>query len=580
MEKILISLIIILSIKCIFSQQENIYLRAKSKGFDLSDKNDMYFHDICISLDFIKKDITLDYRRKYYYTPNNNKKDIKFERPFRNNSNECFFVDNSIGFFFSNISLVLIIIFVIVLLLIMKILLCNKSDSIGNIPTKKLEKQSRNKNNNYNKIINENKNKAPYTKFTSEEKKENKKTDNNNIRDSKQMLKSDNSSSIFNEKDDNSQQKQNIENGSYEFREEETDVKFQIDSLKEAQEIEANNKNNLEEVYFPKEKSSDNYTFGVNLGTHLNKNNNMNNNISENKENVVETKGDKMKRIQKIYEEINPMKRKFKEDNSNINKISVKNDTNSDTFFKVSNIETEKIYVREEYFYFKYLLARIEDKRTLFQIYLDLLEYNQILFKFFSVPFNIYEDRKIQVVYHLTKIYLYFLINCLLIKSSVINDIYDEKNSLISDFLRSLKATLIISFIGLFLYKLTNVKRILIKRRYKIINLKISNKILLNEIIAITEKLSKKFLHHKILILFILVFLTEIYTFYVCFSFCKVYPHTQVILLRCIIFSIILSQTLPCILCWIPAFLRKKSLNIKSVKLYDITKLVEFFFIP
>ena len=42
---------------------------------------------------------------------------------------------------------------------------------------------------------------------------------------------------------------------------------------------------------------------------------------------------------------------------------------NSDTIISFGNIESQKVYVREEYFYFKYLLARIEDKRTFIQIY-------------------------------------------------------------------------------------------------------------------------------------------------------------------------------------------------------------------
>jgi hypothetical protein len=254
---------------------------------------------------------------------------------------------------------------------------------------------------------------------------------------------------------------------------------------------------------------------------------------------------------------------------------------NSDTTVIFTSQEQEKkVYVREEFFYFKYLLARIEDKRTLSQIYFDLLEQTQIIFKFCTVPFNIYEDRKLQAIYYLTKIHLYFLINSLLINNSVINDIYDNKNNIKSDIIRSLKVTLITFFICFFLYKLTNLKRVLIRRRYKLINLKISNKLLNVEIIELTKRFCNKFLRHKILIFFSLVFVIFAYSYYISYSFCKVYQKTQILLLECVTFCIVFSQMIPFIVCWIPAYIRKKSLDLKNAKLYDLTKKVELFFIP
>jgi hypothetical protein len=336
--------------------------------------------------------------------------------------------------------------------------------------------------------------------------------------------------------------------------------------------------NNTEDIDIPKEKSKDNYTFGINFGIKHNIFNNINNENEEKKEDNVENKGDKMKRIQQIYEEINPTKKKIKE-NLNINNNT--NELNNDTIDIFTAPESDKKeYVREEYFYFKYLLARIEDKRNIIQIYFDLLEQCQFFFKFFYVPFNIYEDRKVQFVYYLTKIYLYFLVNCLLIKNSVINDIYDDKNNLFYDFFRCLKATIIIYFICFFLYKLTNIKKTLIKRRYKLINMKISNKILNVKIVELTEKLCTKFFHHKIIILIAFIVLIASYSYYVSFSFCTVYPNSQLFLLKCVFICIIISLINPFFACWIPAYIRKKSLDLKSQKLYEIAKLVEKFFIP
>ena len=362
-------------------------------------------------------------------------------------------------------------------------------------------------------------------------------------------------------------------------------AKIDLVQVKEEQDNQDNKKqNNLDEVDIPKEKSTDNYTFGFNFGTKYNFNNNIKNNNTNNeneeenekKQNALEKK-EKMKRIKEIYEEINPIKKKINENMNN----NTHNNLNSDTTVIFTSQEQEKkVYVREEFFYFKYLLARIEDKRTLSQIYFDLLEQTQIIFKFCTVPFNIYEDRKLQIIYYLTKIHLYFLINSLFINNAVINDIYDNKNNIKSDIIRSLKVTLITFFICFFLYKLTNLKRVLIRRRYKLINLKISNKLLNAEIIELTKRFCNKFLRHKILIFFSLVFFIVTYSYYICYSFCKVYQKTQILLLECVTFCIVFSQMIPFIVCWIPAYIRKKSLDLKNAKLYDLTKKVELFFIP
>ena len=99
-----------------------------------------------------------------------------------------------------------------------------------------------------------------------------------------------------------------------------------------------------------------------------------------------------------------------KKNNQNLN-----NETPLITIMEKQTQINEIFYIREEYFYFGYALAILEDKWTIFEIYIDLLEQRQIFFKFFLSPFNVYEDRKLQIFYYLTKINLYFLFNCLLI---------------------------------------------------------------------------------------------------------------------------------------------------------------------
>ena len=596
---IFLFLITFINLKIIFGQYENLLINAKPYGIFLDNPNDPYFHDICLNLEIIPKDVTLEYRRKYYFY-HKNKNSIEFQRPIRNNTNECFFENNSFNSVFGSISVIIIIMSMIQLFLIIRILLSDKDKVFGNTPFNKLTKMKKKNKKIFNDTNKENKNinnindpKNPYTKFTSEEKKgtgENEINVNDN-EDTNVNLVHESQLPIF-EKENILQQNQLIKENNVIDKEESqlessTGQKINANIRKEIQENqEKKNQNNLDDVYTVKEKSTDNYTFGFNFGTKYHINDTNVNNIktnNENKEeineNKEEKKGEKMKRIKEIYEEINPTKKINKENNIN-KKTNSRDNMNSDVIAFSIPEPDEKIYVREEYFYFKYLLARIEDKRTITQIYLDLLEQNQIIIKFFTVPFNIYEDRKLQCLYYLTKINVYFLINSLLIKSSVINDIYDGKNNIISDLFRSLKATIITYFICFFLYKLTNIKKNLIRRRYKLINLKISNKILNIEIIGLTKNLCYKFLRHKIKTLVTLIFLIVSYSYYVSFSFCKVYYHSQLLLLKCIIFCIIYSQMFPFMLCWIPAYIRKKSLDLKSAKIYDLTKYAEILFIP
>ena len=592
MSKLLISFIICINLKTIFSQSEKIFIQARSKGFNLNDPNDPFFHDICLQLEIFPKDVTLEYRRKNFFNSGKPRNDVEFQRPLRNDTKECFFINNSINNIFGNISIILFIIFMIQFFLIINVLLIKVNVSIQNSPYNKLMKinQKNNKKNEKNiNIINDPKN--PYSKFTSEEKKVNEDQDNNinNKENTKELMFNESQRPMFIKQDNQAQDEIKNENhyNDYDEHQQASSAAAKIDlvQVKEEQDNQDNKKqNNLDEVDIPKEKSTDNYTFGFNFGTKYNFNNNIKNNNTNNeneeenekKQNALEKK-EKMKRIKEIYEEINPIKKKI---NENINN-NTHNNMNSDTTVIFTSQEQEKkVYVREEFFYFKYLLARIEDKRTLSQIYFDLLEQTQIIFKFCTVPFNIYEDRKLQAIYYLTKINLYFLINSLFINNSVINDIYDNKNNIKSDIIRSLKVTLITFFICFFLYKLTNLKRVLIRRRYKLINLKISNKLLNVEIIELTKRFCNKFLRHKILIFFTLVFVIVAYSYYICYSFCKVYQKTQILLLECVTFCIVFSQMIPFIVCWIPAYIRKKSLDLKNAKLYDLTKKVELFFIP
>ena len=587
MEKILFSITLLLNIKSIFSQSEYLLINAREYKINLSDENDPFFHDICVNLNkLVDKDITLDYRRKYYFYKKYANKQINFQRPLRNNSNDCFMINNSFEATFSNLGMIIVGIVSVQIILIFMILIKKFSGSFNNTPNEKLlqinkkNKKTKNiKNENNNNTIKINNGTNSYSKFTAEVKKE----ENDNNYDNTDMAMVDtkimDSTNPMNKIEENNNNENGKQNSVEEENEEKIDSKLEMNSIKEIKKSDRKDQNNLDEIDIPKEKSQENYTFGFNFGTKIiignNNMNNINSKQKEEKENSKENKENKMKRIRQIYDEINPSKKK----EENVNKNITNNSINNELAVFAPPQQIKKLYVREEYFYFKYLLARIEDKRSVFQIYMDLLEYNQIIFKLYPNSFNIYEDKKIQILYYLTKIEIYFLINCLLIKSSDINDIYDNKSTILSKFIKSLKSTIITYFISLFLYKLTNIKKVLIKRRYKLINLKVSNSIIKEEISKLTRTICEKFLYNKFIVFIIFIALFVSYSFYITFSFCKTYPNSQLILLECVAFNILLSQLSPFIACWIPAFLRRKAIDLKEVTLYDLVKFIEFFFV-
>ena len=587
MEKILFSITLLLNIKSIFSQSEYLLINAREFNINLSDENDPFFHDICVNLNkLVDKDITLDYRRKYYFYKKYANKQINFQRPLRNNSNDCFMINNSFEATFSNLGMIIVGIVSVQIILIFMILIKKFSGSFNNTPNEKLlqinkkNKKTKNiKNENNNNTIKINNGTNSYSKFTAEVKKE----ENDNNYDNTDMAMVDtkimDSTNPMNKIEENNNNENDKQNSVEEENEEKIDSKLEMNSIKEIKKSDRKDQNNLDEIDIPKEKSQENYTFGFNFGTKIiignNNMNNINSKQKEEKENSKENKEDKIKRIRQIYDEINPSKKK----EENVNKNITNNSINNEIAVFAPPQQIKKLYVREEYFYFKYLLARIEDKRSVFQIYMDLLEYNQIIFKLYPNSFNIYEEKKIQILYYLTKIEIYFLINCLLIKSSDINDIYDNKSTILSKFIKSLKSTIITYFISLFLYKLTNIKKVLIKRRYKLINLKVSNSIIKEEISKLTRTICEKFLYNKFIVFIIFIALFVSYSFYITFSFCKTYPNSQLILLECVAFNILLSQLSPFIACWIPAFLRRKAIDLKEVTLYDLVKFIEFFFV-
>ena len=556
-------------------EESNLFLvqKAKTYGYDLTNPEDPFFHDICLSFKYIKKDITLNYRRKFYFFPSDknsliNKKLISQE-PKRNNTNDCFTKKDSN--IWENITFIILMpIFFIQFSLLFFSLCLYIDNSINNTPFKKLTLMKKNKN-----FKNKEHDNGTFVKFIPEKVENTNKFTNDELQETEnnQTNSGNNNIDLLNQKVQNDSNTNAFDS----INKKESSLPFiDDDNTKENNNNNNNNNDKISEPSAAVEKSKENYTFGMQLGKSykFSSNDNINNSKNDEKkssenEKKIETKEEKMKRIKYIYEQMN----------QNIRKKKSNDDINADTPITIPKKDVPKVYLREEYFYFGYLLARMEDKRSVFQIYIDLLEQCQIFFKFLYIPFNIYEDRKLQILYYLIKINLYFLINSLLIKNSVINDIYDNNNYFLKDIKRCLIANIITFSLGLFIYYLTNIKRVLIRRRYKLQNIKIKNSNLNNEIIKMTRNFCVNYLYNKILLLFLVFTLIFLYSFYVSFSFCNAYYYTQTLLLKCVLLNITISQVFPIFACWIPSLLRKIAIMKKNSILYDINKYIELLFV-
>ena len=623
MIKLLFTKINLIKILCLFNLLKIIHfqeqdpnkftkliLEAEKSGVDLTNPNDEFFLDICIGYYYNKKDVTLDYRRKYFFFPNKKDKLVNFSYPKRNNTNSCFFLAFQINYCFSNIIYdFLFPLFLFQISMMSIVMILNIDQLFKNTPIKKIELLKNFKCRFFNEKKNETANFSNFSEFIPEltnfEESNTKQNYNHDRNETEQNMveESVNKMNVDVIKDTNKKELSTNSSNSKNYLTKviqysigsTTDItnpksniphsnctaKFNNNMIEDEQN--ENNKNNeKEDIKNVKinenenlSEAEDDYSFGMNNQYQINDNKvNIDIKKSNSKINELDVlkKEEKIKNTQIIYNSLN----KDKSQNNNNNKSNY-----IPTY--LNQIKKEKsskiIYVREEYFYFGYLLARIEDKRSIINIYYDLLEQCQFIFKFFFSPFNIYEDSKVQLVYYAIKINLYFYFNCILINNNVINNIYDDKNFLIDDIFRSLIACIYTYFISLFIYKISNIKKTLIARRYRLLNIEQLEQRINYVFQKMTYKMAMDNLYTKLIIfIFVMVFIF-IYSFYVCYGFCSVYYYTKFYLLKGVFISIIISLISPFIFCWIPSYFRKKALSEKKEKLFKIAKGIEFFFV-
>ena len=543
----IIILTISLSQNVELNERDSIIKSELKNGYNLTNPNDDFFLDICNHFTYYKKDVTLEYRQKYFYFPKNNNSLSNFPNTKKNNTLSCFTSYLDIKYVLINITIFIQFpLFIYQLTALLVAIYINPENIFFNEPEKQVQMNlKRKKHKNASELV--------------EEKKNN---ENNNEVTLAPLTKDE-----LGDTEKDLQKKHSFEYS-------ETNVKF-VAKITDEEDLGKQNKNeiieNKEELIKKNEEiinaNKDYITFG------LDPMNNENFNKAQEEMNKIpkkqQSKEEILKETDKVFKAIN-----YKNPNrTNI----IKRESNKN---ELKKSEDDIIYSREEFFYLVFPPEKEHDKRSLFEIYLDLLNQCQIFFKFFCISYNIYEDRKLQVLYYTFKINLHIFLNIILTTNNVINKIFDNKNRFKDDISRSLFSCILTYFIGLFIYDLTNIKRTLIKRRKEFMSLKIFNKSLLKRMSKSSKILCLDYFINKLKILLVLLIIFSLFIMIYSFGFCLIYKYTQLNVLKCVIYSCIISQSSPFVFCWIPSFLRRMFIKKKKEYLLTITQLVESLFIP
>ena len=588
------------------------------KGYNMSDPNDKFFNDICQFYSSKNNtDVSLEYRRLYYYYPKGNRTITRdpntinqiFPEPQRNSIFLCFTnILKGDSLFFILILYLLFPVFFIQFLLLF-IILCGKYKDASEKTQEKyfnyMERREKIKQYNNSKDLIKNYINDIHSSTYLNQKSKEINDSNNNTRDAFTSFQEEKHNEFNDDKDLDNAIDKDDEKKADDFISKTIEIKKAIREENEIEEdggdeggideSKANNENlnttgnfQQNEDNFDKDENKEKedlkqstiikknlnpdeiYTFG---GLKLFNVSENNNNEVESIDKIKETDSQKEEKMKYLYDKINN-KNQIKKNVGYNNYNTLNNNNNQKTAGTQIKLTNEELSLSG------FSLARLEDKRSFKELYYDVLCHCQIIF-YFLPNYYIYEDARLITVYYLFKFILYFIVNMFLFNStSVINQIYDNEFFFSDYFLKSLISVLIVNIIAQFLFFLTNSKRTFIRYINKINNSLFKRKRILKYVIKDIEDLINQNLYLKILFLFALNVFLFIITVYLFMCFCIAYFNTQFYVIKCVFFSVIISQVCPFFLAIIPVKLRKKALNEKNEKLYEISRIIDTYFLP
>ena len=595
--KIILKLfLLIIAIKSdnITDPNEKIIKLSEEQGYNIRIPEDKFFNDICKYFSSENNtDVSLEYRRKYYYYPNgkqlvitnNYRLNQVFSEPIRNNIYSCFKNYLTINYLYINITLYFIVIIFLFQFSILMLFLCGKYRSVSEKTPEE-----------YINYINKNKKKCLFRKSLLKNKifinnyifpsSQNIKTnENNNTQDGFKTLNEENNNSglnndnnsynIDNSKDQNIKNEdrnlkhqkflsltiEKINNEENELKKDDLnttgDFKHGLDEYEDNKNNEDNNKQYSQNTKNNNFNADEIYTFG---GLKLD----VNNKEESNEKKKIVPDIEKAEKTEYVYNKIN-----------NIKKPIINNNNYYDNMNQGDNILT-----KEELYYSGYSVVMLQDKRSFKDIYFDILSHCQIIFHFLP-NFYIYEDSRLRMIYYTFKLFLYFIVITFLFNDiSIINQIYDNKLTFFDYFVKSLIATIIVNLISQLLFFLTNSKRTYIRYTNKLTNSIFGKKRIIKYVLKDIIELINYNLFWKILLMFFFSIIIFIVSSYLSICFCIAYYNTQFIVLKCIVISVMISQICPFFLALIPAKLRKKAIDNKNNKLFICSKIIDSYFLP
>ena len=213
-----------------------------------------------------------------------------------------------------------------------------------------------------------------------------------------------------------------------------------------------------------------------------------------------------------------------------------------------------------------------QDKRKFKEYFSEALNEKQLFLNTFNVQDNFRPTSLKMVIFILTLI-LYMFINALFYGDDEISEIYHvEGEDPFFGFLPRSKTRYIYSIIvgtivgliiGLFFVEEKRMKKIFIREKKNIVNLKVQ-----------ISKLSKEIVIRYIaFLIFVLVLFILLSIYFLCFNY--VYPHTQKDWVKSSIFLIIIMQMLSILVSLLETILRFLAFKYKSEKLFKLSKLLD-----
>lgn len=493
------------------------------QGYNITDPNDIFFSDICsVFYPKNKKDVSLEYRRKYYYYPDYNQSNPivlnettsneRFPEIKRNNIFSCFKHHLSLNIIIYNIPLyIIIILFIIQIVSFFFIFFSDYKNASKNTSEKYFNYLKKKKKKSGEKI-----------------------EENNNDRvDTNTSFRENQGNGFSPLNEETKKDGEGTTDPQIDKRDEQNQIEF--DSLHKQDIIEIKDSNELEQEQESKEtQKNDMFTFQAK---------DIPIEVKSEKQNKNKIRQEsKIKNVKKIFNRMNnkPIKEK---------KVLEKRET---------------VLSPDELFYSHFTPAYLLDKRTLKQMYFDILTHCQIFFKLLQKVY-IYEDFDVILLYYSIKLELYFIFNILVLNSdSIINKIYDNKFSFFNCLGKCFIATILVNIFSQILFIFTNSKKQFITHINKMKNSLIGKSNIFKLALAEVKLIINNTLFGKLIILCVLNVFIFITTFYCILCFCSTYYYTKFIVLENIVLGIVISQTFPFILAFIPAFLRKRSLKKKN----------------